>query len=308
MARIYSLLKGVQVMQESINLVQSGISAGHVIQTHLDHQLQQEMESLSLLADSSHDLHETKRVLDSMSWAGWVMSAVSWRSDQNRYDLSPLSPLDGPQSDFEEEGQQEEEDEEGVLIGKVSVLNTLSRRISRKLKRSVNLIDDISTLSSSVEEDLIVVQARAGRLSRESVKLVKVGVFRLALAETQEYIAVDTNQKLNLSSSKSSSNEWIYYQEGDPGRGGLLHVRTQCWLGMDLWGNPSVSAKQWSAWEELSLSHWEKGKSTGIFFLARHVGRGEWLSVSEPTASDIGDRRLAIQSGRERANINMEEI
>lgn len=83
-----------------------------------------------------------------------------------------------------------------------------------------------------------------------------------------------------------------------------MHVRSQRWLGMDVWGKPVVSAKRWNAWEELSLSCCGKDDSTGIFFLARHLGKGEWLSVSP----DDGDRELVIQMGRERVNVSMEEI
>ena len=168
------------------------------------------------------------------------------------------------------------EEEESVLVEKVNVLNTISHQISQKLKKSSELIDDISMLSSSVEDDLIVVHARAGRLTKNKVKLFKVGLFRLRLYGTQEYIAVGSDQKLKLSLSKSSSNEWIFYRVADEpfsGRGGLMHLRSQSWLGMDMWGNPSVTAKQWSAWEELSLSLSSNDEYTSIFFLARYNKR-----------------------------------
>ena len=85
-------------MQESIDIAESCVNTGHQTLNLLDHQLDQEIESFSLLADSKNDLHRASSALDGMgmSWARWAISVLNWRNNPKQYDLSPLSPLDEP--------------------------------------------------------------------------------------------------------------------------------------------------------------------------------------------------------------------
>ena len=299
-------------MEETLHLVDSGINSGTETLHMLDYQSNLLDSSRRELADSRVDLDTASKLLDRMTWAGWLNSAIS--IGRNNDNSPSLLSVDEPRSDEEVEEETEEETleiqemEDSYLLEKVSVLNTMSHEIARKLNRSEQKINDLSIRSVDLEEEMVIVQARSSTLRMKSIKLIKVGAFRLRTNSPEaEYLSVGSNQQLSLSNNFSSSNEWIFYKVEDDmsGRGGLLHVRSQRFLGMDVWGKPVVSARRWNAWEEVIVSPQGASNTTGLFFLARHMGKGEWLRVAR---TSLGEKVLMLQRGRERVDVIMDKI
>lgn len=235
------------------------------------------------------------------SWAAWIWSTVNdstlLTGARNQRELLPVEDHEeGSETtnmitddnslgyDVRPIDETNSSQVEDAILAKVDEVRALGEKMHEKLCKSN---DDITELRSSVdyvEEHMELLYTRVADMSTLSPSLENRGLFRLKVKDpyTMEassacYLGCRVRGKIlhcvrpDSGSSDRSIELFAFYRCGDLPLGGLMHLASGKWVGLDLFGRPVVQASRWAGWEALVLT---KG---GLFFPSRNFGTGAWL-------------------------------
>jgi hypothetical protein len=324
-------------MEEANLLATDSISHGYKALDGLKRQDEELHSSRNELVIADANLNQGfDRLLEKSSWVAWV-----WNGTKSGHQHQQVA-ISSPNGKCEQEGtgcsnsdwkelpaaaEGKEEGEGGdtatlCLLEKVDTIQTLSHALRDRIQSSNQRIDAVSTSSEAVEEDLLRLRVKIETsVATLSQKLEAKGVYRLKFADSS---GTGAGNKYLLSkggllctgsgAGVDDGLEFVWYCSTSPSSpcpiGGLLHVSSGRWLGIDLWGRPVVQSRKWDAWEAIAFSPnaaaaaaaagagVEPRKGIRLLFLARYWGRGGYLArIADPhnfsasfQVSNEGDR------------------
>ena len=241
------------------------------------------------------------------SWAAWIWSSVNDSSLLGtRRDLLPLHEELRPDQ-VPHEVVDEDDDETSLILVKVDRLHYMGGKIHDKLIRSNSRILDLTSTSDYVEENVGILYAKVTNdMSNLGRSLQNRGLFHLKVRHPDHemtYLSCNVQGKIldciNTDDDHDGGHPFAFYSCEDVPLGGLMHVSSGRWVGLDFLGRPVVQALKWSSWEAIVLT------KNGIFFPARHFGTGAWLQwVSGDRSYDT----FEVTRNGERVEVELEKI
>lgn len=224
------------------------------------------------------------------SWAAWIWSSLNESSlfaggnERNKHELLSVNDHDDEEG-TERKNAAEGEEVEIDLLSKLDNVCLMGERMYSKLRRSNDRITELSSSVALVEENMDLLHSLVvNDMNTLARSLENQGLFRLKVKPGMTHDNSDcylgcrlrgkTLDCVQLSGTSSLDDRleiFALYRCGNSPLGGLMHVSTGKWLGLDLFGRPVIQASKWAGWEVLVLT------GGGIFFPSRNFGTGAWL-------------------------------